>query len=260
VSETKYCPNGDGEFEPWVTACLDCGADLVDEPPPPPPPVDHSLAVVDVDLSPDDCKALGLLLDGDRIAHEWDGQLLRLPRASQARAEELIEWLGGTVDPSEQLEDPPPVDGEGADEDELATLWQRIGGALIDGVITGVPVSLIYTALGSVHPWIGVTIIALYRIGLVATRGRTIGKALVGTRVADATTGGMPAIDQATLRWLLEGGVAAFISLVVGVRTPIGAFAGIAVLLPIVLRPDRRGLHDLAARTIVLRADRWPRR
>lgn len=30
---TRYCPNGDGVFDDWVSACPECGATLVDSPP-----------------------------------------------------------------------------------------------------------------------------------------------------------------------------------------------------------------------------------
>ncbi len=32
---TRYCPNGDGAFDDWVSACPECGSSLVDTPPDP---------------------------------------------------------------------------------------------------------------------------------------------------------------------------------------------------------------------------------
>lgn len=32
-SERRWCPNGDGEFDPWVVRCPRCGERLVDRPP-----------------------------------------------------------------------------------------------------------------------------------------------------------------------------------------------------------------------------------
>lgn len=32
---TRYCPNGDGAFDDWVSECPECGSSLVDTPPDP---------------------------------------------------------------------------------------------------------------------------------------------------------------------------------------------------------------------------------
>ena len=97
---------------------------------------------------------------------------------------------------------------------------------------------------------------ALYVIGGVALKGRTIGKALFGLRVVDVATGALPGLPAAVVRWLvpvlpaLMVGLLPETGLLATVRLPL-ALAPLAIFAGVLLPPLHRGLHDRAAGTIV---------
>jgi len=102
---------------------------------------------------------------------------------------------------------------------------------------------------------------ALYTIGLIATRGRTLGEQWLGLRVvrvadleagADPNLASVPGWRTSALRWIVIGWVS-----ILGCFT--AAFAGFTVLVPVVVLGwaiwdgNTQGLHDKAARVVVLR-------
>ncbi len=84
--------------------------------------------------------------------------------------------------------------------------------------------------------------------------GRTLGKLAVGTRVVDARTLQPPRPAMSLLRWAVLAGP----SIVVGAATNdprwgFATFATMIVVAPILWDLLRRGLHDRAAGTLVIR-------
>jgi uncharacterized RDD family membrane protein YckC len=257
VTGLRHCPNGDGAFEAWVANCLDCGAELVDAPPPPPPPVDHSVTELEIVLTEEERSALQLLLTGDDISHEWHGSVLRVPSVNVARVAERIAWVrrAGEIanDAPIRLEPPVRVDTE-LEWFDAPGFWQRGLGALLDSAAAGLVAFVGAAVTGSTGQWIGATFIAVHQVVFVSLRGQTLGKRLVGTRVANLSDGGTPDLRQAIVRWLAWGGGISIIDLVVHLPLDLPALASVAVVLPILKPPYHRGLHDLAARTIVTKA------
>ena len=145
-------------------------------------------------------------------------------------------------------------------DQELASILQRVGGALIDGLLTSmvvvVPLLLGLIEVDRLEVGLPAPILlglflfgALYTIVPTAVWGQTPGKIAVGTRVVVEADGSLPGWRRAVLRWALPG--------VLG-RLPnnLGLWISLAVMASLVVDPRRRGLHDRLAGTIVIRVPR----
>ena len=114
---------------------------------------------------------------------------------------------------------------------------------------------------------------ALYYIVPTARTGMTLGKNLLRIKVVQLSDGGSPDFEQSCLRYFAFLGIGTFSGLVtildllvnqsfvpsnpvVNVLelllSQITYIVTIAAIVLIVARPDRRGLHDMLARTIVV--------
>jgi uncharacterized RDD family membrane protein YckC len=248
---TRWCPNGDGEFEARVTECLDCGATLVDDPPPPPPPRDHEVVDLSVSLDEDARRTLTRFLHAEGIGHEWRvADVLRVPRASLARAEELVELAGGT---GHELPAHPGSERRVGDRDAvvIATFWERFGASIVDAVVTGVGAAL-FAFTGATLGWI---VGAINEIVLVTLTGATVGKLCLRLRIIRYLGGGRVDLGRATVRWFVKGGLFALALLILGDSFIwLGTLILLADVGPFLARPDRRALHDLAAGSLVVRA------
>jgi uncharacterized RDD family membrane protein YckC len=143
------------------------------------------------------------------------------------------------------------------DEDDLAEPWRRFVGFAIDWMVLVMIALLIASMLGidlgegdalrlptSVRLVQGL-VAAVYRIGFIASRGQTPGKMLIGTKVVMARTAQIPGLGAAAMRWVIPG---------VFVFLP-----GVSVIAAVIygwllFDAQRRGLHDKAARTVVVLA------
>ena len=138
----------------------------------------------------------------------------------------------------------------------LAPYALRIGGLAIDQMVAGLPVFLAFLALGyqpdemlkgTAGFWFNLAFVAL---GLVHETvgvwryGRTVGKFICRTRVVHATDGGSVTVSSAFIRSLVP---AAF-----GVVPGVGMLLGLAVYLWAFFDPQRQGIHDKAAGTLVV--------
>ena len=152
-----------------------------------------------------------------------------------------------------------------------APLGSRALGHLFDGLIFGIPwwiaVFVVVNAWDfaddifampgeSVGFLLGGVLAAAYEIAFVATTGATPGRVLAGVRVA-RTSGESPGLRAAVIRELAALGFP--FSLALGQLLPEGAGALVStaiftVFLVVIARdPLRRGWHDRAAGTIVVR-------
>jgi uncharacterized RDD family membrane protein YckC len=151
--------------------------------------------------------------------------------------------------------DGPPVETSAF---AVASVVQRIGGALVDGLLTSMVV-VVPLLLGFVHfddlqqiqisaAWAAVLLVfgAAYTIVPTALWGQTAGKLAVGTRVVVDADGSVPGWRRSAVRWAVSEGVA---------RLPyVGLWVSVVVLASLAFDSRRRGLHDKAAGTIVVRA------
>jgi uncharacterized RDD family membrane protein YckC len=107
--------------------------------------------------------------------------------------------------------------------------------------------------LRSLAPWIigcWAVLAVIYETIAVTWRGQTIGKWILGLRVARYTDGQRPGWSQAALRCLLPVAVGA-VTFQLARMPAIGAFA---VFASAYVNPLRRGWHDDAGGTIVVRS------
>lgn len=139
----------------------------------------------------------------------------------------------------------------------LATIGQRAGARLFDFLlVVFLPGSLLLWAFGersgdqiSYPLWVGVAPLAFaaaYEIVLVATRGATLGKALMGIEVVRYLDGGRPTWGMSAIRFLVPAAVQSIPVLVIQVLS-------LLVYLRAAWDPMRRGFHDRASGTLVLR-------
>lgn len=129
---------------------------------------------------------------------------------------------------------------------------QRAGAAFLD-VLLFLALAFLLSRLPialSAQRWIAVAVTMAYLVGGVALTGRTVGKRLLGVRVVDVATGRLPSPKAALLRWVVPAAPA----LVGWVSPEIASYTtwfSFVVYLPILKRPQHRGIHDLVAGTIV---------
>ncbi|MGL5858441.1 MAG: RDD family protein [Angustibacter sp.] len=153
----------------------------------------------------------------------------------------------------------PPGSAPGATG--IPGMGRRLVARIVDGLLLGVvllPLALVFgvfdsltgssTTASSVNfGFNGVTLLigAVYEVGLIATRGATLGKQLLGIKVVTIETGARPDFGAAALRWLIPA---------------IGAFVcGIGQLVvyasPLFDNTGRlQGWHDKVAKTQVVNA------
>ena len=150
---------------------------------------------------------------------------------------------------------PPAQDRTG----ELATVGQRIGGALIDGLLTSMVVVVpMLVGLIDVDDFEGTLPVpvlaglflfgAVYTVVPTAVLGQTLGKIAIGTRVVAEADGTVPGWRRSLVRWALPG--------LAGRLPVIGLGVSLAIMASLVWDPRRRGLHDRMAGTIVVKVPR----
>jgi len=148
-----------------------------------------------------------------------------------------------------------PDDFPSAGPNSLASLYQRAGARVVDTILIGVPAVLVIlpfitvegdkvTAIPSWAILPFVVMMVVYEVVLETWLGQTLGKMLFGVRDARHVNGTGPDVSQVTLRALVPASVLAI---------PL-----VRVLYPFVyltagFSPMRRGVHDHAGGTVVVR-------
>ena len=151
------------------------------------------------------------------------------------------------------MEDGGPDAGE-AERTALATPAQRLGGALVDGAAFQLAAFALAPLDAGAAAVVSTAVYLSYVVGMTASRGQTLGKLALGTRVVDVRTGALPTLWQAATRAVvpLAGLV---VDVAVGVAA-VGAFWVLTVYGWLLADPRRRGLHDRAAGTLVVDIER----
>lgn len=160
---------------------------------------------------------------------------------------------------------------------QIANLGRRLGGWLMDGLVL-LPVYMVVIATRfdavrrvidyiNAHPgaslpaseidrlraaFVPITLLLLavsfvYHTVLVAWRGQTVGKMVAHTRVAHIEDRRRPTLGRAAIRALVPAAAGLLPS-------PFGVVAVLVVFGWMAFNPLRQGLHDKAARTIVVYA------
>lgn len=156
---------------------------------------------------------------------------------------------------------PGPGDFPSTGANALASIGQRAVARLIDVllmVVMVVPMVLPYleTAGDQVvlnaplwaraMPFVAA---AVYEVGLIAWRGQTLGKMAQNIRVANVLDGRRPGLGSSTIRFLVPTVVSVVFAQLSGSQLPIS----VLIYLTALLDPLRRGWHDKAAGTVVVR-------
>jgi uncharacterized RDD family membrane protein YckC len=148
---------------------------------------------------------------------------------------------------------------------EFASMGRRLGAFLIDALILTVALGILAVLIlglpaastdandadpaimsGAILAFYGVTflITLAYQIALVALRGATPGKMILGIRIVRTEDGQVPGWVPAILRWLIPfiGGFVCGIGQIVVYLSPFFDSSG-----------RRQGWHDMAAKTVVIK-------
>ena len=148
-----------------------------------------------------------------------------------------------------------------------ATFWRRVGARFLDELIVGIPLIVVLVSIVSQAGADGgagtglspedadrlytaglltLAISALYEISLTALRGQTLGKMALGIKVVPAEGAGSVGWGWSSLRWLIPNAAA---------RLPgLGSLLNLLVWAWMLWDPRKQGLHDKAARTLVIRS------
>jgi len=139
----------------------------------------------------------------------------------------------------------------------LASITERGAARVIDLLIEALPVLVIFIVwalrsdprVDAFPRWPLFVFIfgtVAYETSLVAWRGQSLGKFLVGVRVARLLNGSKPDSASAAMRVLVPCTLLAI--------PVVGAGLYVVVYLSAIVMPIRRGLHDAAGGTVVVRS------
>lgn len=144
----------------------------------------------------------------------------------------------------------------------LASVWKRLGARIIDGIILFIPFAVLGAVLVSdggatFRPGgsnlsgdllgvtlIGTVIAAIYEVGMLVSRGATVGKIALGMRVARVSDGEKPNMQDALIRWAVPT--------IPGLIPQIGGLFQLVDAIFIFFDPNQQTLHDKAAKTVVV--------
>jgi len=140
----------------------------------------------------------------------------------------------------------------------LASIGQRGVARSIDALIPFVPtvaILMVYalrsgTSTAPLPRWpvfVGIAIAVVYETAFIAWKGQTLGKMLLGLRVARLVNGTTPDRSQSALRALVPASA-------LSLPGVIGISLYLVVLLMAVPSDLRRGIHDHAGGTVVVRS------
>jgi uncharacterized RDD family membrane protein YckC len=126
-----------------------------------------------------------------------------------------------------------------------ATFWQRLGAILIDGIILGVVVLILFAALKGVGYALGILLTIAYEVYFEGgPTGQTLGKRALGIRVYDFEGSGGPiGYGRGFIRWLG--------------RIPSGFLCYLGYFWSI-WDKEKQTWHDKIARTVVVPVSAYP--
>jgi uncharacterized RDD family membrane protein YckC len=146
-----------------------------------------------------------------------------------------------------------------------ASMGKRLGARLLDGLIVGIPLSILYLVLvlpaitsaangdsaaagsvggGVIFFYLITFLLSIgYEVGMIGARGATLGKQILGIKVVREADGQIPGYGPAALRWVIP--------FVAGFACGIGQL--VVYLSPFWDNTRRnQGWHDKVAKTLVV--------
>ena len=153
---------------------------------------------------------------------------------------------------------------------ELAGLWSRLLARILDAVIAGVVVTILFAIgfLGEAgdesfwrafftnengQTWRALLVGLLYEVLLIAFLGRTVGKMIMGIKVVKVSNGHVPLLVKAFLRYVAVVGIWAIIGRLGQLLASLGGLANLLVFLSPTFNKARQGWHDMLATTVVIK-------
>jgi uncharacterized RDD family membrane protein YckC len=139
----------------------------------------------------------------------------------------------------------------------IASRSQRLAGYAIDVLLVGGPFLAITLTTSDIDlrnrvfdtpvwvPWAAVSVRFLYTALMTAHDGQTVGRKVMRTRVVSLDTMEAPTLTTSSVR--------ALPSMLDAI--PLVGRLTLLVFVPVAVRSDRRGLHDLVAGTAVISTD-----
>jgi uncharacterized RDD family membrane protein YckC len=127
-----------------------------------------------------------------------------------------------------------------------AGFWVRFAGALIDGIIVGIPLNLILLAVDNIplRQVAGIAAGLLYTVYFIGSpSGQTVGMKLLNIRAVDTERGGRIDYGRAAIRDL--------VALLSAIPCGLG-------YLWMLWDPEKQTWHDKVARTFVVPTDAYP--
>jgi uncharacterized RDD family membrane protein YckC len=140
----------------------------------------------------------------------------------------------------------------------LAGWWLRVGATVIDNLILFVPTEIVIRLVGNALNYVVADVAAVLIEGIymyaLLTRpaGQTIGNRAMRTRVRSAADAGPISPDQVLRRYGFVALYSVFVVLGGAAVTMVGLCALVDALAPL-FTPTKQTLHDMFARTIVVR-------
>lgn len=141
---------------------------------------------------------------------------------------------------------------------KYGSLLKRFGARILDGLIIGIPVAIVFAVLGFdtgtfLYGVVSSLLYFGYFVFLETTRGATFGKAVLGMRVAGEDGRSPVSTEASAIRnsWMLIG-VLSGIPLVGFLAGLASLAAVITIAVTISSDPRNQGLHDRFGGTLVL--------
>ncbi|MCY3862639.1 MAG: RDD family protein [bacterium] len=151
----------------------------------------------------------------------------------------------------------------------LASPGARLGARIIDSFLVTTPIAFpayfttegdidwgevggIFVSSPTVGEWIAfgvpLFIAFVYEVAFTATKGQTLGKMAAGIKMVNTNDGSIPTLGMALRRWSVPG--------LLGLIPFAGLILPLLCYLALTWHRDRRGWHDLAAGTMVVKVNR----
>jgi uncharacterized RDD family membrane protein YckC len=132
----------------------------------------------------------------------------------------------------------------GAASGPRAGFWRRFGAALLDGIIIGIPLTVLYVALKGAGYALGLLLGIVYFVYFEGgPTGQTLGKQALGIRVIDFTTGGPIGYGRAFIRYI--GRIVSAVVIYIG-------------YLWMLWDPEKQCWHDKFAGDVVVPVSAYP--
>jgi uncharacterized RDD family membrane protein YckC len=138
-------------------------------------------------------------------------------------------------------------------------LAKRFGARILDGLVVGIPVAIVFAVIpgltvgGFLYGLVLTAAYFGYFVFLESSRGSTLGKQLLGLRVAGAAGASPVTMEASAIRnsWVLIGLLSGIP--VLGILASLVSL-GIVIAIAVTISSDARnqGLHDRFAGTVVL--------